>query len=259
MNKLIMIALVTVFLGTIAFAQSSTTSARSTASNQTSVNRAGKAVKIEAGTQIAAELQKNLNVERAKVGDQVLLKTTKAVKQNGEVVIQKGATLSGRVTEVQKKAKGNAESRVGILIDTLNQGKTAMPISAEIISVTSASSKAVVNDSFSADSSATSSSRGRATTSGGLLGGVTNTVGGVVDTTTNTVGGVTGEVGRTTDSATGMVGGTLRGLTISQSTGASASGVSTLSLSGRDLNLEKGTTFNLAVSSSTSASARGGN
>jgi hypothetical protein len=264
MKKLLVAALVVTITGVVGFSQTTNTSASSSAKNQSSVNKSGKALNIESGTQIAAELQKNLNVERAKVGDQVLLKTTKAVKQNGETVIEKGSTLVGRVTEVQKRAKGNAESKVSILIDTLKQGKTTMPITAEIVSVMSAASRAAVNDTVFADTSATSTTRGRTTASGGqpsggLLGGVTNTVGGVVNTATDTVGAVTGEVGRTTNTATGAVGGTLKGLTVSQSTDASASGGSTISMSGRNLNLEKGTTFNLAVSNSTSASARDGN
>jgi hypothetical protein len=59
-------------------------------------------------------------------------------------------------------------------------------------------------------------------------------------------------VGATTSSA-GNLTGSLQGLQITQSTDASAQGGSTLSLTGRNLRLDSGTTFNLAVSSSTSA------
>lgn len=47
----------------------------------------------------------------------------------------------------------------------------------------------------------------------------------------------------------GNLSGALRGLQIAQSTDASAEGGSTLNLTGRNLRLESGTTFNLAVSS----------
>jgi hypothetical protein len=65
----------------------------------------------------------------------------------------------------------------------------------------------------------------------------------------NTVGTTTSAAGNTAGNLTGS----LRGLQITQSTDASAQGGSTLSLTGRNLHLESGTTFNLAVSSSTSA------
>jgi hypothetical protein len=92
------------------------------------------------------------------------------------------------------------------------------------------------------------------------LGGVGNTVGGAVNTTTSTVGNVAGTttsavgstVGATTSTA-GNLTGSLRGLNITQSSSASGQGESTLSLTGGNLRLESGTTFNLAVSNSTNA------
>ena len=105
-------------------------------------------------------------------------------------------------------------------------------------------------------STSTRSSGGNA----GLLGGVGNTVGGVVNTTTNTAGNVAGSttnavgssVGATTNTA-GNLTGSLGGLQITQSTNASAEGGSTLSLAGGNLRLDSGATFQLSVSSSTSA------
>jgi hypothetical protein len=74
------------------------------------------------------------------------------------------------------------------------------------------------------------------------VGSTTNAVG-------NTVGATTSAAGNTTGNLTGS----LRGLQITQSTDASVQGGSTMSLTGRNLRLESGTTFNLAVSSSASA------
>src|SRR6185369_14121674 len=95
---------------------------------------------------------------------------------------------------------------------------------------------------------------------GGLVGGVVNTADGVVNTTTSRVGNVAGTtttaVASTVGSATNTTGnlsGSLRGLQINQSTSASAQGESTLSLTGSNLRLESGTTFNLAISNSASA------
>ncbi len=233
-------------------AQTTSTSGSGSATSKTAISRNGSAVSLASGTQVAAELQKSLNVEKAKVGDEVVLKTTKAIKHNGEVIVEKGSRLVGRVTEVQKRAKDTAGSKIGILFDTMTQGNISMPITATIVSVTSVAARAGVNDSVFADSSASSSTSAGATrqSSGGLLGGVGNTVAGVAGTATNTIGGVTNTAGQTLGSTTGAVGGTIRGLSISQSTDASVSGSSTLSLSSGNLNLDKGTTFNLAVSES---------
>jgi hypothetical protein len=83
-----------------------------------------------------------------------------------------------------------------------------------------------------------------------LLGGVGGTVGGVLNTTTQTagdvVGGTTGAVGGTVNDVTKNIG----GIRISQSTDASIEGGSMLSISGDNLRLEKGTSFNLRLAQS---------
>lgn len=233
--------------------------APSTKSDKSSANGSETGSMLQAGTQIAAQLQSSLDVKNAKVGDEVILKTTKAVKDKGQIVVQKGAQLIGRVTEVQQKTKGAAMWKVGVLFDTLRQGGNSLPINAVITSITQTRTAATVSDDLTAtdsgmaSTSTSSPTRSTSGNSGGLLGGVTNTVGGVVNTTTQTVGGVTNTAGQTLGSTTSAVGSTLTGIQISQSTTASAGGGSTLSLGGGNLRLEKGTTFNLNVSESSSA------
>jgi hypothetical protein len=56
-----------------------------------------------------------------------------------------------------------------------------------------------------------------------------------------------------TANTTGNLGGALRGLQITQSSNASAASGSTLSLTGGNLRLESGTTFNLSISSAANA------
>jgi len=218
---------------------------------------------IQSGTQISGQLQSTLDTKNAKVGDQVVLKATNAVKQNGQTVVEKGSRLIGHVTEVQQRAKNGAGSRVGVVFDRLQQGGNSVPISAVITSVFQAQSAAgasVSDDDMMAmgsTSTQTMTSTRSSGGGGGLLGGVVNsttqTVSGVTNTAGQTVNGVTNTAGQTVGSTTRSVGGTLRGLQISQSTDASASGGSVLSLSNGDLRLEKGTTVNLAVSGSVSA------
>jgi len=266
MKKITLVLGLLIIAATGVFAQKSkvNTASTATAATQASAQKSGTgAASLAAGTQIAAQLQNSLDVRNAKVGDQVVLKATQAVKQNGQVVVQKGAKLIGRVTEVQQKAKGQATSKLGVVFNTLQQGGNSLPINAVITSITQAQAAASLSSgddlmasgsgSGMSSTSATTSSRSSSSGNGGLLGGVGNAVGGVTNTVGNTVGGVTSTAGQTLGSTTSAVGGTLSGLQISQSTNASASGGSTLSLTGGNLKLDKGATFNMNVNSSSSA------
>jgi len=249
-----------------ASAQKAETRATGDASTQTSagVNKAGKSINLDSGTRLTGELQNTVDVRKAKVGDQVVLKTTQAIKSGGRTVVGK-AKLIGRVTEVAQKTEGDGQSRVGILFDRLEQGSLALPISATISSITSGSANVRRNDEdlfgTSAGSSARSSSSAGASSGsgGGLLG-----TGGLVNSTTSTVGNVTGgttsAVGSTVNSTTGVVGstasgvgGTLGRIQISESSSTSVEGSSVLSLQGGNLRLDKGTNFNLVLTQSASA------
>jgi hypothetical protein len=269
------ISLVVAMTG-LAWGQKAETRGSATANSDTSARKQGRQLELQSGTQLAAQLENTLDARRAKPGDRVVLKTIQAVKQNGHVLVPKGAQLIGHVTDVQQQTKSNAESSIRVVIDRLRTGSTETPITASILSITQARSQAQSsnNDLFESDTMASSSARANTSApsvsssgqrgGGGLLGGVGNTAGGVVNTTTSTVGNIAGSttnavgntVGATTSTAastTGNLAGPLKGLQITQSSNASAEGGSTLSLTGRNLRLESGTTFNLAVSSSTSA------
>ena len=271
MKKIILVLSLSVACGLVASAQKTQTNASGEANTQTAAtaNQAGKNVNLDSGTHLTGQLQNTIDVRRARVGDQVVLKTTQAIKSGGRTVVGKGSQLVGHVTEVAQKTKGNGESRVGILFDRLENGSLQMPIAATITSITSGSASAHANndDLFASDAMAGSSAR--STTSarsassgnnGGLLGGV----GGVVNSTTSTVGGVVGNttatVGSTVDSSTSAVGNTttgvgrsLGGIQISESSSTSVEGSSVLSLQGGNLRLEKGTNFNLVLTQSASA------
>jgi hypothetical protein len=252
--------------GTLAFAQRERARHATSANNETSASAQARNVNLASNTSLAAQLENSLDARHAKVGDRVVLKTTEAVKQNGETVVPKGARLLGHITEVQQRTKENGESRIGVAFDRLQKGALDMPITATIVSITqaqthtSAANSSIDSDTMSSSSGRVSSSGGQRSSNGGLLGGVGNTVGGVVNTTTSTVGTVAGTttnavgstVGATTNAA-GNLTGSLRGLQITQSSSASADGSSTLSLGTGNLKLESGTTFHLLVSSSTSA------
>jgi hypothetical protein len=275
MKKLFLAISLVVAMTGLALGQKAETRGSASASNDASVKKQGRQIDLQSGTQVAAQLEKSLDARHARPGDSVELRTIQAVKQDGKVVVPKGARLIGHVTDVQQQTKSNGESRIGVIFDRLRTGSTETPITASILSITQARSRAQAsnNDLFETDTMAQSSSSARSSTAssssgqrsgGSLLGGVGSTVGGVVSTTTSTVGNVAGSatnaVGTTVGTTTNVTGntatnlnGALRGLQITQATDASAEGGSTLSLTGRNLRLESGTTFNLAVSSSTSA------
>jgi hypothetical protein len=266
MRRLLFVVLTITVSATFAFAQRARTRQTTSANNETSASTQARHVNLAANTSLAAQLENSLDARHAKVGDRVTLKTTEAVKQNGETVVPKGARLLGHITEVQQRTKENGESRIGVAFDRLQKGALDMPITATIVSITqaqthtSAANSSVDSDMMSSSSGRANSSGGQRNGSGGLLGGAGSTVGGVVHNTTSTVGNIAGSttnavgstVGTTTNTA-GDLTGSLHGLQITQSSSASADGSSTLSLGTGNLKLESGTTFHLLVSSLTGA------
>ena len=281
MKKILLTISLTVAMAGVALAQTAETRGRTSASNTTSASKQGQQLNLQSGTQLAAQLENTLDARHAKAGDRVVLKTTQAVRQNGEVVVPKGSRLIGHVTDVQQRTKNDNQSVIGIAFDRLQKGSMDVPITATIVSITQARSQAQAqstsddmlgSQTMTSSSSRTSASNGgQRGSSGGLLGGVGNTVGGVVNTTTSTAGATTSTVGNVAGSATTAVGstvgattsatsnttsnltGSLRGLQITQSSNASAQGGSTLRLNGGNLRLESGTTFNLSISSTANA------
>lgn len=267
MKKSILVLSLSLACAVAAYSQQAETRASGEAGNQTTatMNQAGKSINLESGTQLAGELQSTIDVRKAKVGDQVVLKTTKAIKSGGRTVVGKGSRLVGHITEVAQKTKGNGESRVGILFDRLEQGSLEMPIAATISSITSGSASARANneDLFGTNASAggsassTSSARSSSSSNGSLLGGVGSVVNSTTSTAGSVVGGTTSAVGSTVDSTAGALGNTasgvgrsLGGIQISQSSSTSVEGSSVLSLQGGNLRLEKGTNFNLVLTQS---------
>jgi hypothetical protein len=245
-----------------------TTSGEANVQTTATASQANKNLNLESGTTLTGQLQKTIDVRHAKIGDQVVLKTTQAIKSGGRTVVSKGSRLVGHVTDVAQKSKDRGESRIAILFDRLEQGALQFPIAATITSITSGSANVRANndDLFASDTMAsgsansTGSARSSSAGNSGLLGGV----GGVVNSTTSTAGSVAGNttsaVGNTVGSTTNAVGNTassagrsLRGVQVSQSSNTSVEGGSVISFQGGDLRLEKGTNFNLAVTQSASA------
>lgn len=216
---------------------------------------------ISAGTSLEAELQSVIDVRKSNVGDQVVLKTTKAIKQNGEVIVPKGAKLIGRITEVKQKTKDDATSKVGMVFDRIQGKELDIPINASIVAVTAARATAAAGDLFGTDLAGSGSASGSASArpsaggsgggllggTGGLVGGVTSTAGSVLNTTTSTVGNVAGTAVNTVGGTTNTLGRTVNGLQISQSASGSANSSSTISAQGKDVRIDKGASFQLRL------------
>ena len=226
----------------VTVAQEARPSTRADVEAQThaSAHKEGHGLNIASGTRLAAQLQNELDVRRARVGDRVLLKTTEAVKSGGETVVKKGARLLGTVTDVRQSARGGAESSITLLFDRLESGSLSAPITATVNSVAQLSAHGRADDgSFEPSAGARNDTSARG--GGSLLGGVTGAVGDVVGGATDAVGATASGVGRT-----------LGQIRVTQSTDASVEGGSVLSLSGGNLRLERGTTFRLTLSQSAS-------
>jgi len=265
MKTMILAAVLTLSCAFTALAQQAETQSAVSGTNQTSA-AAGPAdsISIEAGTRLAAELQKSIDVRNARVGDQILLKTVERLKSQGRTIVPKGARLLGHVTEIERRSSTGRVSRLTMVFERLQNGPLNMPITATILSVASNSTNHLGSEgSLEAGSAGASSIMQPASSSGsqnrGLLGGVSGAVPGVVNTTSSVVGDVVGATTAAAGSTTNSTGGSSSALSplsrvvISDSSSTSADGASTLSLRGENLRLEQGTRFNLVISQSGSA------
>lgn len=116
----------------VVLGQQAETRGSTSANSNASVTQQGRQLDLQSGTQLAAQLEKALDARHANVGDRVVLKTTEAVKQNGQAVIPKGARLIGHVTEVQQQTRSTGESHIGVVFDRLRTGSTETPITTSI-------------------------------------------------------------------------------------------------------------------------------
>src|ERR1044072_10029986 len=105
MKRLLLIVLIMAVSAGLGLAQKSRTSGNASASNDTSVSKQGRQVNLASNTALAAQLETSLDARHAKVGDRVALRTTQAVKQNGETIVPKGARVLVRVSEGQQRTK----------------------------------------------------------------------------------------------------------------------------------------------------------
>lgn len=184
---------------------------------------------------VQAVLSKSIATGKNKPGDQVVAKTTSDLKQDGKVIVPKGSRLIGHVTESRAKAKGESQSSLGMMFDTIEtKDGRRIPIQGTLQAVAAPAVSAMAdNDDLFAAGSAMGSASGRGVVSAparsgggsGLLGGGGGAVGGVVNTATSAASGVGSTAGGAVNTATGAAGRAAGGLgqTTANATGALSS------------------------------------
>lgn len=216
--------------------------------------------------QVSGKLQTAIDAKKANIGDEVVLKTSKTVRLNGETIIEKGSKVFGRVTEVQRKSKANAGSSVTILFDRVEQNGKAIQIQAMISSVFEVQSSSDVPRYESESSFDKVASSQPPSTSGGGRMIISNNGSPVLGPTSivgddtipgNPVAGVVKTMERTPIdrrypvksivTAQGADAGNVKGMSIANSTSFLDQSGSSLIITKGNLGLESGTTFNLIL------------
>jgi|GEM_PF-1584269 len=170
---------------------------------------------VKSGTELSAILDTAISSRKNKLGDKFVMRTTKDLKLDNDVVIKKGTQLVGHVAEVENASKGKGISKLVLVFDEMQNKQLSAPLTATIMSITQVTHNSRLSSSdddlFGSTSASgrarTTGSAGRGSSSGsnsgGLLGGVTSTVGGTVNSTvgasTDTLGGVTSTTTSTVD------------------------------------------------------------
>lgn len=162
---------------------------------------------LDHGTEMNATLSRPVNARKAKPGDEVTARLDD-VQSSGDVMLPRGTTLIGRVTEAQPRSRrssgsaaGSGASRLGIVFDraVLDDGRE-VPVNAAIQAV--AAAEAAVSSrtrGFDGDAFGSGRAAGSGRAGGAILGGAAGAGGGL--------GGVGGAVGGTVATAGGIGGG----------------------------------------------------
>lgn len=256
-------------------AQTKTSKTKTQAQTQsrTKADTENSKLKLANGTQLRAVLKNTLESKQVREGQTFLLQTTNDVKTEGQIVIKKGSSLIGHVVATQSKAEGKGQSELTLMVDGLQQGNQIIPLQALFIGIIEHTGMQALNSDPGAPMPALSVPPQN---SGGLLGGATGVVNGAVGATGQAVGnvegGVLGASGNVLNSSSAALpsassmtnGGMLNesgqalfslpnGLTATSS--GSISGATEFTRAGKEVKLEKGTEFLLAIKGNSANSA----
>jgi hypothetical protein len=178
-------------------------------------------------------LDTSLDARKCHPGQRVVAKTTRDVKEDGQVVLHKGTQLIGHVTETEARTKANAESSLGIVFDeaVMKDGKS-VPFHAAIQALAQAQSETAVGGDDLMSSSDAMGSAGALGAGGSRGGGMLGGAGSAVSSAGGVAGGAAGSLGQTaggtlrsTSSVAGSATGSARGLDAAGQLTSTSSGV----------------------------------
>ncbi len=95
----------------------SQTAASATASGAASAQAGQASASAAQATAVSAQLSRNLDTKSAKVGDEVLAKTTSSATLADGTKLPKGSKLIGHVTDVQAKSHGSKDAHLAFAFD----------------------------------------------------------------------------------------------------------------------------------------------
>lgn len=168
-------------------------SSQTVASASESASAAAKAGRASASaaqaTAVSAELTKTLDTKHARVGDEVLAKTTSKATLADGTRLPRGTRLIGQVTEVQAKSHASHDAHLGFVFDraVLKNGRQ-IPVD---VAVRSLSTPAPLAASAAASDDMMASGGGAMAPAGSGVGG-SGLIGGTAGVVRGTAGGAGG-------------------------------------------------------------------
>src|SRR5260370_29397372 len=134
-----------IILGALVFAASAVCQTQAQAGAQTSSSASAASASADNprlnasladGSPFVAELSSSVDSKNIKQGDAVTARTTADIRADGKTIIPKGTKLIGHVTEAAARAKGGADSSLGIAFDkAILKGGEELPLNVAIVAV----------------------------------------------------------------------------------------------------------------------------
>lgn len=237
-----------------ATADKNTIAGAASGASSTTAQAEGATLSAAKASSFSAELTQKLNSKNAKVGDEVIARTTSAAQLAGGEKLPKGTKLIGKVTDVRAKSAAEHDGHLAFAFSraVLRDGRD-IPIHAALDSISAPANVAAMasgEDEFGAGAGPVAvGGSGRA--SGGLLGGGVARTSGLVGGATSAVASAPAQVAGTAGAAvrtTGAVAHQTAGV-VSQTAGKTFGAVSYL----------PGVTATSSASNSTILDAKGSN
>ncbi len=162
---------------------------------------------------VSGELERKLDSKTARVGEPVVLKTTKKMRTAGGIVIPSGSRLVGHVTEVQPHTRRHQPSSLGIAFDRVELKNGQSFAIRSVIASVSPSPASLEAASFENENAFAGPAGGGMAAGGGAMGGGSAAIGrasgGLIGGGAGMVGGATSNLGRVGSGLASTAGGTM--------------------------------------------------